>query len=79
MALVDCKPLKSGNYDELFTFIDTVEHNVNSLQDTKQFDLESFLTLLLYTKLTKCLQESWLHFLRDSQEVPQVQELLKLL
>ena len=35
LALVNCSPIKQGSHDELCSFIDCVEHNINSMKETK--------------------------------------------
>ena len=79
MALIDCAHIKQGSHDELCMFIDTVEHNISSMRDTKQYDFRAFLTSILSNKLCKKLQESWLSFCRDNKEVPDVSMHLKFL
>ena len=42
MALVECPPLKTGSYDELATFMDTLLHNLSSLKDSGQYNAGAF-------------------------------------
>ena len=49
------------------------------MEDTKQYDLGTFLTSILSNKLSKKLQESWLSFSREYKEVPDVSVLLQFL
>ncbi len=57
LALVNCSPIKQGSHDELCSFIDCVEHNINSTKETKQYVIGAFLTSILTNKLCKKLQE----------------------
>ena len=41
MSLVESSPIKQGSHDELCSFIDTIEHNISSLKDTNQYDIET--------------------------------------
>ena len=79
MAIVECPSLKQGSHEELCSFMDTLEHNINSLKDARQYNIGSFLTSILSSKLTKRLQESWLHFSRDDKEVPDIFSLIRFL
>ena len=79
LALVNCALIKQGSHEELCMFIDTIEHNVSSMKDAKQYDLGTFLTSILSHKLSKKLQESWFSFSHEYKEVPDVSVLLRFL
>ena len=76
MAIVECPSLKQGSHEELCSFVDTLEHSINSLKDAGQYNIGSILTSILSRKLTKRLQESWLHFSHDNKEVPDISSLI---
>ena len=79
MSIVDCLPIKQGTHDELCTFADTIEHNINCLKDPHQYDIGSFISSILASKLNKRLSELWLHYSRDVKEVPDIDTLLQFL
>ena len=42
LALVNYALIKQGSNEELCMLMDTIEHNVSSMKDTKQYDLGTF-------------------------------------
>lgn len=79
MSIVEAPALKQGNHDELCTFVDNLKHNISSLKDSGYYSIESFLTSVLFGKLNKRLQESWLKYSREVKGVPDVTLLIKFL
>ena len=41
-AIIECQPLKNGNYEELCSFIDTLEHNIHTLKVSGQYDVDLY-------------------------------------
>ncbi len=78
LSLIESSSIKQDTHDELL-FIDTIDHNISCLKDTKQYDLGPFLTSVLTTKLNKKLQESWLTYSKDYKKVPDVAVFLAFL
>ena len=78
-TIVDYPAIKQGTYEEFCTFSDTIEHSINYLKDAKQYDIGSFIASILTTKLPKRLNDQWLHFTRDTPNVPDVGTLLEFI
>lgn len=65
LGIVECQPLKHGNHEDLCAFTDALEHNINCLKDSGQYDIGYFICFIIANKLNKRLNELWLHFSRD--------------
>ncbi len=79
MSIVNDPVIKQGNYTELCSFIDNLEHNLSSLTDSGQHTIDAVWTSIITTKLSKRLEEEWLKYSDDTKDVPDISTLLAFL
>ena len=79
MTIVDYPAIKQGTYEEFCMFSDTIEHSINCLKDAKQYEIGSFIASILTTKLPKRRNDQWLHFTRDTPNVPDIDTQLEFI
>ena len=65
--IVDAPALKRGHHEELCAFVDNLKHSISSLKDCGNYSLEAFLTSVLFGKLNKRFQVTWLKYSRGSR------------
>jgi len=79
LAIVNAPTIKQGNYTELCSFIDNLEHSLSSLTDSGQHTIEAVWTSIVTSKLNKRLEEEWLKYSDDTKDVPNIKTLVTFL
>ena len=64
---------------DLRKLVDLVKRNISSLKATKQYDLDSFLSSILFSVLPSRLQTSWAQHTKKEKGVPPISKLLLFL
>ena len=77
-TLVDLSSPKQTRSD-LRKLVDLVKRTINSLKATKQYDVDSFLSSLVFSVLPSRLQTSWSQQTKKEKKVPPISQLLTFL
>ena len=77
-AIINIGQVKSTKAD-LYQFADTLTCTISGLKHTGQYDIESILTSLLASSISKPLQVEWEVHSQDHKNVPPVNDFLKFI
>ena len=79
LVLVNHPRHRQGNHKDLVAALETYEQHIDSMENTKLYDIGSFLTSLFTSQMTKDISDKWNLCSKDHPGIPDITELLAYL